>query len=50
MIRLDFHANFNREGGWMNSTNEQDLRAIEVGTWLNSILFGCFLFMLFVFI
>lgn len=50
MIRLDFHPNFDREGGGMNSTNEHDLRAIEVGAWPNSMLFGLFLFILFFFI
>jgi len=39
MIRLDFHTNFNREGGEINSANERGLRTIEVGTGLNNMLF-----------
>ena len=39
MIKLDFHTNFNREGGQINSANERGLRTIEVGTGLSSMLF-----------
>jgi len=39
MIRLDFHTNFNREGGKINSANERGFRTIEVGTGPNNMLF-----------
>ena len=39
MIRLDFHINFKREGGEMNSAKERGLRTMEAGTGPNNMLF-----------
>lgn len=46
-MRLDFHTNFNREGGEMNYANEYGLPAIEVRTGLNRMFLRCFVFILF---
>jgi hypothetical protein len=39
MIKLDFHTNFDREGGEINPANGRGLRTIKVGTGPNNMLF-----------